>query len=850
MSRNPRLLPEILKRRKPWICPDCRQRRTFKAMKYSTSWLQKQQEAKEQWDGWAQEIRDGKKQDPLALLDKRGYVNAVAGEREAVKRLLIDKRIGVYCGIDPTARSLHLGHLVPIMALFWMHVQGFKTISLIGASTAKVGDPTGRTTDRREMTSTERKSNIVSIHYQMKKLWGNLEKLARKHGHPPEKYWHRGLVNNAHWWGKETMVEVLKLMGSGMRMGAMLSRDTVKTKMSSDTGMSFAEFCYPVMQAWDWWHMYHTRGIQMQIGGSDQFGNIVAGIEAVKHVAKTHPDQETRQEGGVTPLTAPCGFTVPLLTSPSGEKFGKSAGNAIWFDDSMTNLFDLYGYFIRIADSNVERYLKLFTFLPLNKIESVVEKHKNDPSKRVAQHTLACEVVELIHGAEAAKNAAAQHEAFFAKGKTIADLAAAQGAAATVHKMCMTTAPGPNPLKQSADKYKQREGTYISPSINPYAPQVNGNNAPVAHLVLPKSLIYNQPIAKVFYAAGLVSSRSEGHRLASQKGAYIGRTSSGQMGEDLSFIPAKVADPSLTWDNVIRDEQSGQSGEEGLLVLRSGKWNVRVARIVSDQKFEELGLPPPPAWEEWLSQRTADKAEAADSRATRQEQHKKEWEKLSEQDAQEESQFNTLKGRQKDEHRYQGHQKGWDTLQSFQKGWDKLKSGLESRNPIKSPERRPPSNTQAAPSGAQEKHLVRRIDNLSALESQSEKHNRFASHQGGRTRPTLSRRGQKPHSFPWDEEDEYDQPPRIEEETQRNQRLNAAHVPKQQRRNPAYQAVRQSMSREDLTMLRRKKAMLVKEEARQTRAKSEMEGKEAMRELVRRRRRVKDLRPGEIEELE
>ena len=105
----------------------------------------KQQEAHEQWNGWARNIRDGKKTDPLSVLDKRGFINAIAGERELVKNLLIDKRIGVYCGIDPTARSLHLGHLVPIMALFWMHIQGFKTLSLIGASTARVGDPTGRT---------------------------------------------------------------------------------------------------------------------------------------------------------------------------------------------------------------------------------------------------------------------------------------------------------------------------------------------------------------------------------------------------------------------------------------------------------------------------------------------------------------------------------------------------------------------------------------------------------------------------------------------------------------------------------------------------------------------------------
>lgn len=113
--------------------------------------------------------------------------------------------------------------------------------------------------------------------------------------------------------------------------------------MASGDGMSFSEFCYPIMQAWDWWHMYCTKKVQLQIGGADQFGNIVAGIDAVKYCARTHPDPDIREEGGPTPLNMPYGFTVPLLTTAAGEKFGKSAGNAIWLDSNMTNLFDLYG---------------------------------------------------------------------------------------------------------------------------------------------------------------------------------------------------------------------------------------------------------------------------------------------------------------------------------------------------------------------------------------------------------------------------------------------------------------------------------------------------------------------------
>jgi len=162
----------------------------------------------------------------LAILEERGFIHAIAGERNAVDKLMIDKRIGAYCGVDPTAPSLHVGHMLPFMALFWMHIHGFRTISLIGGATAAIGDPTGRTTDRPVMTSTERKANITSIHFQLKRIWLNLEQLARKHDHPYEKYWQRGIENNSVWWNNVTFIEVLKHLGRGLRLGSMLSRDT------------------------------------------------------------------------------------------------------------------------------------------------------------------------------------------------------------------------------------------------------------------------------------------------------------------------------------------------------------------------------------------------------------------------------------------------------------------------------------------------------------------------------------------------------------------------------------------------------------------------------------------------
>lgn len=421
----------------------------------------------------------------------------------------------------------------------------------------------------------------------------------------------------------------------------------VKNKMDSGDGMNFAEFCYPIMQAWDWWYMYDTKNIQMQIGGSDQYGNIVAGVEAVKYMAKTHPDPDIRQAGGVEKLTTPFGLTVPLLTSSSGEKFGKSAGNAIWLDSNMTSYFDLYAFFVRTADADVERYLKLFTFMPENKIQGIMDQHKNNTSKRVAQHTLAFEFLHLVHGQENAefargqyeKQAASRNKASLSSLMSASDLHTAahegepsahdiNGETSTTAKLDETPshysqdaftpplAPD-NILSMNQDPGTRIRSKFTSPVLNPYAPVSNPNTASgsAAHIILPASLIRDQSIAKVLYSAGLVTSRSEGHRLAQGKGAYIGRRSSGhkQMTEEIDFVPVKLADPHLTWDSIIRDHEKtklmDKKGEEGLLVLRNGKWKVRMIRVVSDEQFECLNLPDPPLWQEFKSQLARKRAE-------------------------------------------------------------------------------------------------------------------------------------------------------------------------------------------------------------------------------------------------
>ncbi|MCJ1308884.1 tyrosyl-tRNA synthetase [Agyrium rufum] len=542
------------------------QRRTIKLRT-----LERRDDYAQQWADQAKAIRGKEKSSMLSILEERGYINQIAGTRGSLDALLTDKRVGVYIGIDPTAASLHVGHLVPLMCLFWMFVHGFKTVSLIGGATAQIGDPTGRTKSREQMKRTERKLNMVNVHYQLKTIWANMEDHAtKKHGYKWEWIWHREIVNNNTWMNKLPLLEMLKLIGTGTRVGTMLGRDTVRTKMESGEGISFAEFTYPLMQAYDWWHMYNEKGIQVQIGGSDQYGNIIAGIDAVNHVRKTHPHPDIQQVVD-DPLMAPMGFTVPLLTTASGEKFGKSAGNAVWLGADMTSPFELYQYFLRTADADVDKYLRLFTFISIPEIQRILEESRIAPSRRLAQKRLAQEVVTLIHGPT--------------------EVMAAERETATVFGSSGIPAPDPtNADRKPATTIKEPRGDWSS-ALNKVAPATTSQNRPASNITLPRSLVYNQPIARVLYSAGLVSSRSEGHRLASERGAYIGSLpgQKGGMGDKLEFTPALNWKPEETWKYVIDGE---------LMILRVGKWKVKIVKIVDDEEFERSGVEAPPGWEE------------------------------------------------------------------------------------------------------------------------------------------------------------------------------------------------------------------------------------------------------------
>ncbi|KAI9789805.1 MAG: tyrosyl-tRNA synthetase [Piccolia ochrophora] len=557
-----------------YICRSCARNilRTPSKRWLHQRYLARHAKADEEWQEKAREIEGKQQKSMLSILEERGYIDAIAGNRDELDKLMTRKRVGAYVGFDPTAPSLHLGHLLPMMALVWLYVHGFHVVSLLGGATAKIGDPTGRTSNREDPGNSVRKACMVSMHYQLKTIWANAEHYGRTHGYYWEYAWQRELCNNNSWLNKVGILEVLQVMGPGVRLGAMLGKDTVRTKMESRDGMSFSEFTYPVLQAWDWWHMYQTKNIQLQIGGSDQFGNIVAGIDAVKYVKKTHHNPDVRQEKD-DPNMTPFGFTVPLLTTASGQKFGKSEGNAIWLDKDMTSTFDLYQYFLRLPDADIHRYLKLFTLLPLDDISHTMTAHEIDPSQRKAQHLLAREVVHLVHGEAAATDAEAQHRAIFGQRHRISPSALLHDA----------------PTQTPSD----------TPSSSASPLPASAQNTPPRNITLPRSLVVDKPFTHVLHSAGLATSRSEAHRMIhKQRGVYVGHSESGQvMGDEVRFAPIREFwEPAKTAEFV---------QEGGLLVMRVGKWKVKIVRVVDDEEFERDGGDAPGWREEVQRKKTA-----------------------------------------------------------------------------------------------------------------------------------------------------------------------------------------------------------------------------------------------------
>jgi tyrosyl-tRNA synthetase len=306
----------------------------------------------------------------LEILEKRGFIDQKTSEE--IKKHL-DKPIKLYIGFDPTANSLHIGNLIGIVALRWFQMHGHKIYAMTGTATAKIGDPSGKDLERPLLSEELVLENSKAIEDQLKQILDNHE------GAKPE------FINNNSWFKKINFIDFLRDIGKHFRVNIMLSKESVKTRLNSQDGMSFTEFSYQMLQAYDFCHLQKNEGISLQMGGSDQWGNITAGIELTRKLLQKQV----------------FGLTFPLLTRSDGKKFGKSEKGAIFLSEKLVSPYDFYQYFIRVTDMDVIKLLKMLTFLDIEKIEKI-EKQMQEESyiPNTAQKILADEVTKFVHGEE------------------------------------------------------------------------------------------------------------------------------------------------------------------------------------------------------------------------------------------------------------------------------------------------------------------------------------------------------------------------------------------------------------------------------------------------------------------
>lgn len=328
----------------------------------------------------------------LQRLTQRGLIQQVT-HRDVMLKLLEQKhKFNLYCGVDPTARSIHLGNLVPLLLQLQFHIAGHDIVNVVGGATGAVGDPTGRSVARARMDREQRDANVKNITAQLKYFFHNGVQYAASKGMDVQLGVHH-VRNNMDWLQDVKLLDFLTQFGPSIRIQSMLNRDSVTTRMATGQ-LTFNEFTYQILQAYDFYKLNELEGVDVQIGGSDQWGNITAGIDLINRLK---PDAETKEKQVF-------GITTPLLTTTNGMKFGKSNGNAIFIDKNLNSPLELYQYFFNCQDSQVEEWLKLFTMLHLDEIAVLLQQHQQEPQRRLAQIKLAQEVTELIHGPTASQD--------------------------------------------------------------------------------------------------------------------------------------------------------------------------------------------------------------------------------------------------------------------------------------------------------------------------------------------------------------------------------------------------------------------------------------------------------------
>jgi tyrosyl-tRNA synthetase len=331
----------------------------------------------------------------VSIIDELKWRGLVADCTDAAE---LEKKIAapitLYCGFDPTADSLHVGNLVPLLALRRFQLLGHHPIAVAGGATGSIGDPSGKTAERQLLTKEILDHNIASVKVQLAKLldFETKQNPAR-------------LVDNAGWTAGISFLDFLRDIGKHFSVNQMVAKESVRARMEDrEVGISYTEFSYMLLQAFDFMVLCREQNCELQIGGSDQWGNITAGIELTRKKLGKHV----------------FGLTLPLITNTDGSKFGKTAAGAIWLDKNKTSEYKFYQFWINTADADVIRYLKYFTFFSQEDISGFERIHNVNPANRDAQTQLAFAVTEMVHGKDAAMNASVASSILF--GGSIEDI--------------------------------------------------------------------------------------------------------------------------------------------------------------------------------------------------------------------------------------------------------------------------------------------------------------------------------------------------------------------------------------------------------------------------------------------
>ncbi|MFH0940197.1 MAG: tyrosine--tRNA ligase [Planctomycetota bacterium] len=324
----------------------------------------------------------------------RGLLHQMSDE--TLEQRLLAGQFTLYCGFDPTANSLAAHHLISLLNLARFQKAGHRPIAVVGGGTGFIGDPSGKSEERRLLTPTELEKNVAGMRAQMERFLdftpGNCQ---------------AQVLNNADWLSNLNLITYLRDVGKHFTVNGMLEKESVRKRLEDRAhGISYTEFSYMLLQAFDFYHLFHTCGCRLQIGGSDQYGNITAGVELIR---RKRPENEPLEKWQAYALT------TQLITDAAGEKIGKTTQGALWLDPRRTSPFDFYQYWININDADALRYLRFFTELSHDEILAVEAEHRTDPAKRIAQRALARLMTEKVHGITEREKAEQATNALFGK---------------------------------------------------------------------------------------------------------------------------------------------------------------------------------------------------------------------------------------------------------------------------------------------------------------------------------------------------------------------------------------------------------------------------------------------------